>query len=409
MLYEAERHEPLARAAWDESRARTEIERIAADANRDFSIDGLWPIHPADRSPERPPDALKPLYHGAAGVVWALKYLDETGAVALRRDYLPTVAELPERIRDDLQKHPGVRDYVGRDIDSYLLGDTGILMLQWKLNPSEEIARLLHASIEKQVGDVRGLAWGGQGAMLAALFMFERTGEARWSESFRRHLEAIWNQWNFHHELHCHLWTFELYGVTEKRLGAIHGFTGSVYPMLRGLNLLPERSDELLSRIHQTLTATSQRDGEFLNWPNNAGASNRAHALPLFVQHCNGAAGVINCISTFPSGTKWNVDAILKGAGELIWRAGPLTKFPSLCHGIPGNGYALLKLFARTGDEQWLERARQFAMHAIDQCEAALTKFGQRKYSLWTGDLGLAVYLWDCIRGGGAFPTLDVF
>jgi hypothetical protein len=27
----------------------------------------------------------------------------------------------------------------------------------------------------------------------------------------------------------------------------------------------------------------------------------------------------------------------------------------------------------------------------------------------WTGDPGLAIYLWDCLRGTAAFPTLDVF
>jgi hypothetical protein len=29
--------------------------------------------------------------------------------------------------------------------------------------------------------------------------------------------------------------------------------------------------------------------------------------------------------------------------------------------------------------------------------------------ALWTGDLGLAVYLWDCINEGASFPTIDFF
>jgi hypothetical protein len=57
----------------------------------------------------------------------------------------------------------------------------------------------------------------------------------------------------------------------------------------------------------------------------------------------------------------------------------------------------------------WLERARAFAMHAIAQFEADSERFGDLRYSLWTGDLGLALYLWDCIRGRPAFPTVDVF
>jgi hypothetical protein len=31
------------------------------------------------------------------------------------------------------------------------------------------------------------------------------------------------------------------------------------------------------------------------------------------------------------------------------------------------------------------------------------------RYSLWTGDAGFAVYLWDCLQGTARFPTLDVF
>ena len=28
---------------------------------------------------------------------------------------------------------------------------------------------------------------------------------------------------------------------------------------------------------------------------------------------------------------------------------------------------------------------------------------------LWTGDLGLAIYLWNCVQAGASFPTLDGF
>ena len=104
-----------------------------------------------------------------------------------------------------------------------------------------------------------------------------------------------------------------------------------------------------------------------------------------------------------------DIDALLLQAGQLVWRAGPTTKLPVLCHGAVGAGYAFLKLYSRTGDGTWLARARAFAMHGVVQAERACAQHGQRKYSLWTGDLGLAVFLWDCIRGGSELPTLDVF
>jgi len=103
------------------------------------------------------------------------------------------------------------------------------------------------------------------------------------------------------------------------------------------------------------------------------------------------------------------LDDVLAAAGEAVWAAGPLNKGSNLCHGTGGNGYAFLKLYQRTGDANWLQRARAFAMHGIAQTEADAQEYGQMRYSLWTGDPGLAIYLWDCLRGRADFPTLDVF
>ena len=48
-------------------------------------------------------------------------------------------------------------------------------------------------------------------------------------------------------------------------------------------------------------------------------------------------------------------------------------------------------------------------MTAIAQCREARVRHGRGRYSLWTGDVGLAVYLRDCISGEPLFPTVDVF
>jgi Lanthionine synthetase C-like protein len=409
-LYEAERHERLVGDAWNENRARSALERIVADADRSFSSHDLWVIHPFDISPERPADSIKYLYHGAAGVIWALTYLNETGATALKRDYLPTVRQLISRIRDDLDKYPELRKYMGAESASYLLGEAGILLLLFKLAPSEEVALQLHAHLEATIGDPRGIAWGSAGGMLAALLMYQRTDDPRWKNLFLRSFEPLWNQFNYSDAARCHLWTSSLYGVTEMRLGGIHGFAANASVMLRGRHLLaPAVANELLRRIHETVHATALVEGTHANWPNNVGPTTRPAPLSIVVQHCNGAPGIINCLADFPHDARLPLDALLLHAGGLVWDAGPPVKMPSLCHGTPGNGYALLKLYARTGDDRWLDRARKFAMHAIGQCDRALEKYRQRKFSLWTGDLGLAIYLWDCIRAIPKFPTLDVF
>jgi hypothetical protein len=178
--------------------------------------------------------------------------------------------------------------------------------------------------------------------------------------------------------------------------------------MLRGRGLLSEeRCRELERRARESLAVTAVRDGACANWPLSAEELAPPGPRIWRVQHCIGAPGIVNCLAGLPSDSE--SDALLVAAGELVWRAGPVTKLPSLCHGAPGSGYAFLKLFRRTGNDEWLARARRFAMHSIEQAERALAEHGQRKLSLWTGDLGVAVYLSDCLRASDSFPTLDAF
>ena len=107
--------------------------------------------------------------------------------------------------------------------------------------------------------------------------------------------------------------------------------------------------------------------------------------------------------------TSVELEDLLREGGKFTWAAGPLAKGSNLCHGTGGNGYAFLKLYRRTNDLMWLERARSFAMTAIAQYREARDQLGRARYSLWTGDIGLAVYLWDCLTAEPQFPTVDVF
>lgn len=129
----------------------------------------------------------------------------------------------------------------------------------------------------------------------------------------------------------------------------------------------------------------------------------------MLVQWCHGAPGMVTALAEMPAGRSSVLDALLVKGGNLTWEAGPLAKGFGLCHGTAGNGYAFLKLHARTGDPVWLERARSFAMHAIGQAQAMREQYGRRRYGLWTGDPGLAIYLWHCIVGAGDLPSLDFF
>jgi hypothetical protein len=88
-----------------------------------------------------------------------------------------------------------------------------------------------------------------------------------------------------------------------------------------------------------------------------------------------------------------------------VWQAGPAgpEKGAGICHGTAGNGYAFLKVFERTGDERWLERARRFAVHAHAQVERA-----PGRYSLWTGGVGVALYASDCLDTRGRYPIFEI-
>jgi hypothetical protein len=135
-----------------------------------------------------------------------------------------------------------------------------------------------------------------------------------------------------------------------------------------------------------------------------------AHVKPpsALCQHCHGAPGMVTTFADAPFTPSAELeDLLLEGA--FTWAAGPLAKGSNLCHGTGGNGYAFLKLYRRTSDAVWLERARAFAMTAIAQCREARGQLGCGRYSLWTGDVGLAVYLWDCLTVAPHFPTVDVF
>ena len=177
--------------------------------------------------------------------------------------------------------------------------------------------------------------------------------------------------------------------------------------MLRGAAWLPASLVQgFAERALQTFQALALRADGCANWHPTHDPEGARGRLPL-VQDCHGAPGLVCRLAGAPRSPAW--DTLLQEAGALTWRAGPLSKGPGLCHGTAGNGYAFLKLWARTGAAQWLYRARAFAMHALAQVDAQRAASGQARHSLWTGDIGVALFLADCLHTTPAFPTLDVF
>ena len=361
MLYTPEAHERLTPEPWNADRVRDAIRSIVAETEDAF--DDGWDSHPLDSEQGR----FRTIYCGGAGVVDALRRLGGSGVVGLKRDYVPYLERSLEAPADYPDENPR---------RSWCFGEVGIRLALQRLAPSAENLDELAARISENARDERReLMWGSAGTMLAAREL--GLGEL-WAES------AEW-----------------LRERARRRgpLGA--GPVRHARPLSRAgarVRRLRARARRRPARGRRRAEIRVEEQG-LANWPPAAGeelASRRDGSIR--VQWCHGAPGIVTSL-----GDLLDEDLAL-AAAELTWLAGPLAKGANLCHGTAGNGHAFLTLLARTGDERWLARARAFAMHAVEQVDRARAAHGRYRYALWSGDLGTALYLADCLEGGGALP-----
>ena len=366
MLFEPEAHEALAGGAWSAERARSAIAAIVADAERAF--DDGWPTHPEDVFDDAAASArFRTLYAGGAGVVDALHRLARRGFVELRRDYV-------SYLERSLDAGP---DFPDEDAERSLwMGETGIRLVLQRLAPSaanlERLAQLIAANARDERCD---LMWGSPGTILAGRELgLDVTASIEWLQG-QRDADGLWTQ--------------KLYGHSDRCLGPAHGFAG-------GALALGDAADG----VSETLERFVVEEDGLANWLPYAHMQRLdAHRDgQIRTQWCHGAPGIVATLAELMD------EELAIAGGGLVWRAGPLRKGANLCHGTAGNGYAFLALLDRTGDERWLARARLFAMHAVGQVEQSRSANGRGRYTLWTGDLGSALYLADCIDGRGGLP-----
>jgi len=395
-LFDPARHRPLAALDWDEAAVRAWIARVADDAHSRFDTARWWPAHPLDHEGNEGADPYTPLYHGAGGVIFALDELARRGHAPRTHDYAAHLDALIAQNRREVEAQPW-------GVESYLIGQSGLLLLAYRLAPSAETAGRLAESIARNAAHPSNeLLWGVPGTMHAALAMHEWTGDARWADAYRAGVATLEQSLELDPRAHCHLWTQHLYGREVCYLGAAHGFAGNAQAVLRGAHLLDAATAAAWrDRIALATLRTAARDGAHANWPPAWPPDGRTRWM---AQWCHGAPGIVTSLCDLDDP---RLDEVLEAAGELIWDAGPLEKGGGLCHGTAGNGYAFLKLQARTGDPRWLDRARACAMHAIAQCDAHERQYGRRRYSLWTGDVGTALYGAACIDGMSRLPNVE--
>ena len=394
-MTENARHVALRPEPWDGGIAALAIDEIVSDTLTHFQEEAFWPAHPLDDTK----DGHSGFYFGAAGVIWGLDYLQRVGATTTAADFRPILMRLLEATQAEMA---GYGEYASHG--SLLFGDLGTALVMMRLAPTSSIADLIYVRAEANTRlPARELMWGMPGSMLACVHMAEMTDEPRWPALFKVQAERLLGE--LEETANGPLWTQDLYGRKAPYLGPVHGFAGNMIPLIHGWRWLTEgQRQQVADAATRALVANAWPLEHGVSWHPVAGRED----APYLCQHCHGAPGMVTTFGDAPFRSP-DLESVLIKGGDFTWSAGPLAKGSNLCHGTAGNGYAFLKLYRRTDDPLWLERARAFAMMAIAQCREARELVGRGRYSLWTGDVGLAVYLWDCITADPYFPSVDVF
>ena len=207
VLFQPELHEPLTETSWNDEWARNAIRGVIDDADVKLDPAGLWPAEEWDSYQTTPP--LKDVYVGAAGVLLGLDLLR-------RRGHAETALDLVAASRRTLEawrEHPDFEGWTGlppRPESALLAGESGPVLVAWRMEASVELADDLLALVRANIGnEAVEILWGAPGTMLAARAMHDWTGEERWADAWRESAESVLAM-----REEDGLWTNRLYGQT---------------------------------------------------------------------------------------------------------------------------------------------------------------------------------------------------
>ena len=399
MLWDPATFEPLTDRPWDEAWVREQIREIVADVDDAFDEAGLWAADEWDAW--QTPTPLKALYVGAAGVVWALDALRRRGHAESRLDLAAAARRTLESWREepDLMRGTELPDPARAGL---LSGQSGILAVAWRLDSDAAARRRVARAGAREhrqrrrrghVGLARDDARGprdarldGRGALGGSVA--DERGEAARAPGRGRPVGRS--------------------GSTAAPRAGSGRRTASSATCSRcsaaAICSTPRRGRRWSATRPPCSRRTAVIEDDRVNWPNSDGLGLEWEG-EIRLQWCCGAPGIVASAASYLD------EDLLLAAAETVWQAGAHgpDKGANICHGTAGNGYALLKTFERTQDELWLDRARRFAVHALEQARRARTERGHGRYSLWTGDVGVAVYASDCLDIRTRYPVLEAW
>jgi hypothetical protein len=258
-LFRPEAFEPLTKESWNAGRVADAIRAIVADTDQALRGPKLfWKADSWDNWQATSP--MKNLYVGTAGVLWALDGLRRRGHAESKLD----LADLALHNVELFRARPDIGKWVklpGPPESGFMTGESGILLVAFRLAPSSELADDLLARVLANVeSDVNEVMWGAPGTLIAARLMHEWTGEDRWRAARDQTLEAVWSR-----REDDGFWVHRLYGREERGLTPPHGLVGNVQALRPVLDA--ERRSELERDTNAVLLSRAVIEGGLANWP----------------------------------------------------------------------------------------------------------------------------------------------
>ncbi|KAJ3682237.1 hypothetical protein LUZ60_014810 [Juncus effusus] len=185
--------------------------------------------------------------------------------------------------------------------------------------------------------------------------------------------------------------------------GSAHGLAGIMQVLMDADLGRAERED-----VKATLDYMIKNRFPGGNYPSSEGNTD-----DRLVHWCHGAPGVSLTLSkAYEVFKEERFLHAASDAGEVVWNRG-LLKRVGICHGISGNAYTFLSLYRRTGNLEYLYRAKAFACFLLDKGDKMIGEgvlhTGDRPFSLFEGQAGMAYLFLDMVKPGESrFPGYEL-
>ena len=191
----------------------------------------------------------------------------------------------------------------------------------------------------------------------------------------------------------------------EEYVGAAHGYVGIFYMILQAATLHPG----CLSEQHEQLVVASIDALLNLRYPSGNLPACVGDARDELMHWCHGGPGAIHLYAlAYKRYKKPQYLSACKMFADDVWARGLLKRGYGLCHGVAGNGYALLCMYQLTGEAEYLWRATRFAEWCLSYGEHGC-RVPDTPYSLFEGLAGTLYFLNDILAPKDAmFPAFQL-